>query len=179
MEELQGDGSGKEHTDSPTPSRVPALNSHPSPLKDLPGDSRLLTRERVWVAAQKYHFLGWWVVPARPSWRQPPGPAHRTWGSACSVAGVPLSVGPCRQPAGGTGRAELQCCAQTRAPGTCMCYRLGSSGRPRPMQEAEPSALPSPPSQAPPTIPNRCDVPICHSSEICCFYSPTRSHYFA
>lgn len=89
------------------------------------------------VAAGKYHFSGSWVVPALPSWRRPPGPVHRIWGSACSVAGAPWSAGLCRQPADETGTAELQCCARTQAPGTCMCYQPGNSGRPRPMGEAE------------------------------------------
>lgn len=99
-----------------------------------------LLRGGFW-AAWRYRFSGLWVALVLLSWRRPPDPAHRIWGSACSVAAAPWSAGLGRRQAGGTGRAVLRCCARTPAPGKYRCYRLGSSGRLQPVGQAALLAL--------------------------------------
>lgn len=90
--------------------------------------------------AWRYRFSGLRVALVLLSWRRPLDPAHRIWGSACSVAAAPWSAGLGRRRADETGRAVLQCCARTQAPGKYRCYQLGSSGRLQPVGQAALSA---------------------------------------
>jgi hypothetical protein len=126
---------------------------------------------RGWWAAGKYRFSGLWVAPALPSWKRPQGPAHMIGGSACSAAGALWLEGLCRWWADGTGKAKPRCCAQTQAPGMCMCCQPGSSDRPPPIGEAEPSALLHPLHSSFHDLKQECNSALHWDNKMHCFYS--------